>query len=67
MFVAFEMRSKQASHIDRLSMDGKFRVHIVERSLMGPLYLTYDSSVSRILFSDVSTGNIEYTSVEGLL
>ncbi|KAJ8925441.1 hypothetical protein NQ315_009274 [Exocentrus adspersus] len=63
MFIS--LKKDQISHIDRLTMDGMSRTHVVEQGLVGPVTVYYDNDVHRVFFADAGTGNIESTSVEG--
>ncbi|XP_050301092.1 vitellogenin receptor isoform X2 [Anthonomus grandis grandis] len=65
MFVSFFDKIKDESHIDRMAMDGTGRTHVIEKGLLGPVYLHYDSEYHRVYFVDSSTGIIEHSSVDG--
>lgn len=63
MFVAFQVKSE--THIDRFTMDGKSRSHIIEKGLIGPIKMVYDHELNRVFWADETTGVIESTSTEG--
>ncbi|XP_060527930.1 putative vitellogenin receptor [Cylas formicarius] len=65
MFVAIGNKLDRFAHIDRMFMDGTGRTHIVEKNLIGPISLHFDSKVERIFFADAGSGDIESTSIEG--
>lgn len=65
MFVSFYDKTKEQSHIDRMAMDATGRTHVVERGLMGPVVLHFDSHYHRLFFADSGTGDIEHINMDG--
>jgi hypothetical protein len=68
MFIAFshELHEDVGPHIDRLYMDGKGRIHVVEIDLDGPIIsLVYDPELHRVLWTDPAKGQISSVAVDG--
>lgn len=65
LFAAFRKTSDDGYHIDRIRMDGTGRTHVIEKGLIGPITLVYDSTLHRVFWADAGSGLIESTSVDG--
>ncbi|KAL1512556.1 hypothetical protein ABEB36_002135 [Hypothenemus hampei] len=65
MFVSLYNKKIEQTHIDRMSMDGTARTHMVENGLMGPVTLHFDAHYHRLFMADSGTGYIEHLSIDG--
>jgi hypothetical protein len=68
MFVAFSHKlfENVGPHIDRLYMDGRGRLHVIEIDLEGPVIsLFYDPELHRVLWTDPMKGEISSVAVDG--
>ncbi|KAF7284499.1 hypothetical protein GWI33_022088 [Rhynchophorus ferrugineus] len=65
MFVALADRDGHTGHLDRLSMDGTGRTHILEEDLSSRVSLHYDNRYRRLFLADSLNGELKHISVDG--
>ncbi|XP_057655031.1 vitellogenin receptor [Diorhabda carinulata] len=65
MFISFHNEELKRSHIDRFTMDGAGRTHIIEEQLTGSISMMFDRELNRIFFADAQRGTIDSFAPEG--